>query len=217
MCEKCFDKEIFKFERESDFIAFEKSLDQKAKFLLLINLKHEYLNDFHYTYTCENCNQNWWLSIPDNAWRGYFLTEKNAQIHIKDLRYSDKKKKNGCLIILLIILFILITSLLNSCVSKSPKFDKIKWNEREDGFYLFRENMVEDLTKKYLKKGTKYERIIFLLGQPQNLNDEVEKTISYELMADFGWDIDPIEVKTLKIKISKDSTLLNYRIEHWKK
>lgn len=217
MCEKCFDKEIFRFESESDFITLEKSLDLKAKFLKLINSNHEYLNDFHYTYSCINCNQNWWFSIPDNAWRGYFLTEKNAKKNIKNLRYSDKRQKIGCLIVIVIILFILITSLLNSCISKSRKFDKIKWNESEDGFYLYRENMVEDLTENYLKNGTKYERIIFLLGQPENLNDEVENTISYELMTNFGWDIDPVEVKTLKIRISKDSTLLNYRIEHWKK
>jgi hypothetical protein len=217
MCEKCFDKDIFRFESESDFTIFENRLEQKIKFLKLISSKHEFLNDFHYTYTCENCNQSWWLSVPDNGWRGYFLTEKNAQKHIKDIRDSDKKKRNGCLIMLVIILFIVITSLLNSCVSKSQKFDKIKWNESEDGFYLHRENMVEDLTKNYLKSATKYERIIFLLGQPENLNDEEENTISYELMTDFGWDIDPVEVKTLKIKISKDSTLLNYKIEHWKK
>jgi hypothetical protein len=217
MCEKCFDKEIFRFESESDFITLEKSLDLKAKFLKLINSNHEYLNDFHYTYSCINCNQNWWFSIPDNAWRGYFLTEKNAKKNIKNLRHSDKRQKIGCLLVIVIILFILITSLLNSCISKSRKFDKIKWNESEDGFYLYRENMVEDLTENYLKNGTKYERIIFLLGQPENLNDEVENTISYELMTNFGWDIDPVEVKTLKIRISKDSTLLNYRIEHWKK
>lgn len=217
MCEKCFDKEIFRFENESVFIEFEKDLNQKAKFLKLTNSKHEYLNDFHYNYTCENCNENWWLSIPENAWRGYFLTEKNAQKHIKDLKDSDKRKRNGCLIILVIIFLIALASLLNSCNNKNQKFDKTKWNEREDGFYLYRENIVEDLTKNYLKKGTKYENIISLLGQPQNLNDEEENTISYELMADYGWDIDPVEVKTLKIKISKDSTLTDIKIEHWKK
>ena len=63
MCEKCFDKEIFKFESESDFLAFEKKLDEKSKFIELINSKHQYLNDFHYAYICKNCNLNWWLSI----------------------------------------------------------------------------------------------------------------------------------------------------------
>lgn len=217
MCEKCFDKELLRFENESEFIAFEKSLDQKANFVNLINAKDKYFTDFHYTYTCKNCNQNWWLSIPDNAWRGYFLTEQNAKKHIRDLKDSDNKKRNGCLIILFIIVIILIISIFNSCVDKNEKFDKIKWNKREDGFYLNRESMVEDLAKNYLKKGTKYIRIISLLGKPQNLNEEEENTISYELMTDFGWDIDPVEVKTLKIRISKDSTLVNWKIEHWKK
>ena len=111
----------------------------------------------------------------------------------------------------------MITTIFNSCSNENQKFDKIKWNKREDGFYLNRESMVEDLTKNYLKSGTKYIRIISLLGEPQNLNDEEENTISYELMSDYGWDIDPVEVKTLKIKISKDSTVIDWEIEHWKK
>jgi hypothetical protein len=217
MCEKCFDKEIFRFESQSDFNDFEKTLEQKSKYLELINSKHEYLDDYHYTYTCRNCNKNWWLSIPENAWRGYFLTEKKAEDHIKNIRSSDKKKKNGCLILIAIFFIILMLSLINSCVGKSQKFDKIKWNEREDGFYLYREEMIGDLTENYLKKGTTYKNIISLLGAPQNLNDEIERTISYELMTDYGWDIDPVEVKTLKIKISKDSTLNSFKIEHWKK
>ena len=217
MCVKCFDKEIFRFESESNFREFEKKLEEKSKFLELISSKHNYLNDFHYVYTCENCKTNWWLSIPENAWRGYFLTENKAKEHIEKLKKSDAKKKNGCLILLGILLLILIISLFNSCINKSQKFEKIKWNKSEDGFYLYRENMVEDLTKNYLKKGIKYEKIISLLGKPQNLNDEKQNTISYELMTDYGLDIDPVEVKTLKIKLTKDSTLLNYRIEHWNK
>ena len=93
MCEKCFDEEILRFESESEFIAFEKSLDQKANFVKLINTKHKNLTEFNTKYSCENCNQNWWLSIPDNAWRGYFLTEQSAKKHIKDLKDSDNRKR----------------------------------------------------------------------------------------------------------------------------
>jgi hypothetical protein len=217
MCEKCFDNEIFRFESESDFNIFEIKFDEKSSFIELTNSKHNYLNVFVYTYTCKSCYKNWWLSIPENAWRGFFLTEKNAKNYIERIRNSDKKKKKGCLIILSIFFLILIISLLNSCVNKSQKFEKVKWNEREDMFYLNRENMVEDLTQNHLKSGMKYEKIIFLLGKPQNLNNEEENTISYELMTDYGSDIDPVEVKTLKIKLAKDSTLMNYKIEHWNK
>jgi outer membrane protein assembly factor BamE (lipoprotein component of BamABCDE complex) len=217
MCENCFDKEIPRFESQSEFIAFEKILDQKLKFLINTNSSHEYLKDYHYCYKCLGCNQSWWLSIPDNAWRGYFLTEKKAQTYIENLRESDKKRKNGCLITLGIILVILIITIFSSCTNKTQKFEKGNWNKIIDGFYVNRENMVEDLTNNYLKKGMKYEKIMLLLGNPQNLNDEMENTISYELMTDYGWDIDPVEVKTLKIKIAKDSTLLNWEIEHWKK
>ena len=109
MCENCFDNEIYKFESESEFLEFEKKFNLKEKFFKIANSKHEFLNDYHYIYICENCYENWWLSIPDNAWRGYFLTKNNAESHIKEIKSSEKAKRNGCFLLLVFIIFIIIT------------------------------------------------------------------------------------------------------------
>ena len=101
MCEKCFDNEIFRFESQSDFHIFETKFDKKTNFIELTNSKHNYLNVFVYTYTCKSCYENWWLSIPENAWRGFFLTETKATLYFingrrtKNLRLPSKKRKRN--------------------------------------------------------------------------------------------------------------------------
>lgn len=66
------------------------------------------LIDFRMYFQCNTCKENFVMSIPENAWRGYFLTEQNAIQYHEKINISDKKKKNGCLLILfLIIIFTL--------------------------------------------------------------------------------------------------------------
>lgn len=48
------------------------------------------------------------------------------------------------------------------------EFDKSKWNERFDGFYKYRENMVQDLMESHIKKGMSLKNVIDLLGEPEN-------------------------------------------------
>ena len=61
------------------------------------------------------------------------------------------------------------------------EFEKSKWNERFDGFYKYRENMVQDLMGNYLEKGMELKRVIELLGEPENYQNkkENEKLIKY--------------------------------------
>ena len=51
------------------------------------------------------------MSTPENAWRGYFLTEQNAVEYVNKLKVSNKKKRYGCLIILALIIAIGIYSI----------------------------------------------------------------------------------------------------------
>jgi hypothetical protein len=104
-----------------------------------------------------------------------------------------------------------------SCDSRNKKFNKTEWEERIDGFYTNREQMVDDIIKNHLHKGMSYDKIINLLSEPENYEDTEPNTMRYEIMKDFGWDIDPVEIKTLVLRISKDSTYLDYKIEHWEK
>jgi hypothetical protein len=106
--------------------------------------------------------------------------------------------------------------LILSCGIKEIEFEKSKWNESFDGFYECRENMVSDLIENHLQKGMTYKHLIDLIGKPENFANLKKNTIGYIIMEDYGWDIDPVETKTLIIEITKDSLVKNIKIEHWK-
>jgi hypothetical protein len=115
------------------------------------------------------------------------------------------------------LFFLIITLFINSsCESNEIKFDKSKWNEKVDGIYLYREKMATDLIANHLRKGMIYREIVELLGNPEVYSDLGENIIASAIMEDFGWDIDPVETKTLIIELTKDSMVNNYEIMHWK-
>ena len=95
------------------------------------------------------------------------------------------------------------------------EFDKSKWNERIDGFYKYRENMVQDLMEVHLKTGMELKNVIDLLGKPENYHNKKSNEIIYEIMVDYGWNIDPIEGKELHFEFDKDSTVTDIRLKHW--
>jgi hypothetical protein len=116
MCEDCFEKEYYGFPSQTEFEKFEEVLDLKcrSKKVLILESKNEQkgeLIDFRMYYKCSSCNENYVMSIPDNAWRGYFLTEQNAIEYHNKLKTSDKNKKYGCLVILILIIAIGIYSI----------------------------------------------------------------------------------------------------------
>ncbi|CAL65839.1 hypothetical protein [Christiangramia forsetii] len=114
------------------------------------------------------------------------------------------------------IFFLIIITQLSSCGVKEMEFDKSKWNERFDGFYEYRENMIQDLMENHLKKGMKLRKVVELLGEPGNYQNEETNEITYEIMVDYGWNIDPMEVKELYVEFDKDSIVTDFRLEHWK-
>jgi len=99
---------------------------------------------------------------------------------------------------------------------KEKEFDKSKWNERFDGFYEYRDNMVQDLMDNHLTKGMDLNEVIELIGAPGNYQNEKPNEITYEIMVDYGWNIDPMEGKELYIEYDKDSIVTDFRLEHWK-
>jgi outer membrane protein assembly factor BamE (lipoprotein component of BamABCDE complex) len=115
------------------------------------------------------------------------------------------------------IFLLIVITLLSSCGVKDMEFEKSKWNERFDGFYEYRENMVQDLMENHLEKGMELKNVVKLLGEPGNYHNKEENEIIYEIMVDYGWNIDPMEGKELHIEFDKDSIVTNFRIEHWGK
>ncbi|RZJ98958.1 MAG: hypothetical protein EOO46_23230 [Flavobacterium sp.] len=110
---------------------------------------------------------------------------------------------------LLMLLFIFLIC----CDKKQEQFNSEKWkNACADSFCNDRELMVQDLLKSRLIVGMLEDKIISLLGKPNNV-DSVG--IRYDVFIDYGWNIDPIETKTLEFKI-KNHRAIDFSLEHWK-
>lgn len=105
MCKDCFEHEHYRFDSSNDFDKFIVKFDSKiAKTIHFIN-NEEYRTT---VYKCSSCNEIWYLSEPDNHWRGYFLKEKKA---ICQDEMKENLSKYGCLVIIVIFLFILIKAI----------------------------------------------------------------------------------------------------------
>jgi hypothetical protein len=111
----------------------------------------------------------------------------------------------------------IILGLIAGCTRYNPniRFDKKGWSQKEDWNYPQRENMVNDLIKHHQLKGLSYKQLTDPLGEPENFPDT--SGIHYQLLMDFGDDIDPVHTKYLVFKLTKDSVVSGYRIKEWKK
>ena len=98
-----------------------------------------------------------------------------------------------------IILLSLSIALL-SCKKEEQPFDKAKWKVKGDLNYPQRESMIDDLMANHLHNNLKYSEVKTLLGEPENINVKDSSIIGYTVMEDYGWDIDPVETKTLFIQ-----------------
>ncbi len=82
-----------------------------------------------------------------------------------------------------------------------------------DGVYEYREKMIDDVMDNYLKKGMTKKEVIQLLGNPDY---QENNKITYNILEEYGWDIDPVEVKNLYIFLNNDSLVEKFNLEHWR-
>ena len=110
MCRDCFQRTYYQFDSAQDFEFFETQLQEKlAHQQVLVVPKdtssqpQDSLN--HYVpemlYKCQSCMEIWGISIPDNAWRGYFLPQLLATNYVKKLESNDRTRGLGCVTFLL--------------------------------------------------------------------------------------------------------------------
>lgn len=114
MCKDCFEKKYYSFPSQLEFNKFEDILDSKTrsnKIKILESNDENKLMDYRMYFQCNTCEEIFVFSIPDNSWRGYFLTQENALAYHDKLHSSDKIKKYGCLIIFLLLCSLLIYAL----------------------------------------------------------------------------------------------------------
>jgi hypothetical protein len=113
-------------------------------------------------------------------------------------------------------LLIVLTVCLISC-QQNKKFDKEKWAELGDlGTYPNRQSMLDDLISSHKLVGRSFSETIDLLGEPVFSNGQAN-TFHYDIDVDYGYDIDPIYVKTMSFQFNIDSIITSYRVNEWRK
>jgi hypothetical protein len=114
-----------------------------------------------------------------------------------------------------IALHFIVLIFVTSC-NKQIKFDKDKWRENIDPAFPspYRNKMLKDLTANYKLVGLKYSELINLLGEP-NFNDST--SLGYDVIKDYGHDIDPVYTKNLDFIFSKNSVITSFKIIEWRK
>ncbi len=76
--------------------------------------------------------------------------------------------------------------------------------------------MLKDLMNNHGLKGLNYTQLIDLLGEPDKYSDEEPNTVTYNIVSDYGRDIDPIFLKNLEVKFSSDSIVTDLNINEIK-
>src|SRR4051812_22562777 len=108
MCNDCFNKLIYKFDSQKEFEDFEIILRNKCIAGKLAIIKMEEIDayaafDPYEYFKCNSCGEIWIHSFAKDAWRGFFLTQKEALKFTKDLKEKDKIRRIGCLVIIVVI------------------------------------------------------------------------------------------------------------------
>ena len=106
--------------------------------------------------------------------------------------------------------------LLISC-NPNIKFDKVGWNQKGDlNSYPNREKMLNDLMENHNFTGMNYSELLNLLGEPENYSDIEAGVIYYNIITEYGSNIDPVNVKNLKIKLDENQKVEKIIIEERK-
>jgi hypothetical protein len=112
-------------------------------------------------------------------------------------------------------ILLIISIVFLSCQSQE-RFDKVKWQTREDPAFppQSRKGMLKDLQSNYKLEGMSPSQITELLGEPDYKDDS---SITYNIEEKYGSDIDPVYTKTLEVKLGNYNTVQAVDVREWKK
>jgi|JI10StandDraft_1071094.scaffolds.fasta_scaffold53933_8 hypothetical protein len=111
-----------------------------------------------------------------------------------------------------LLTFFTILTLVTSC---RQKFDSEKWKIMGDiRSFPHRDAMLDDIIENKKFIGLNYRQLIDSLGYPNGLKDTL---IYYDIVTDYGLDIDPVYSKDLIIMFDKDSVIRGVKIKEWEK
>jgi len=106
--------------------------------------------------------------------------------------------------------------ILSACENKI-KFEKDRWTIKGDlGIYPYRSQMLDDLIQNQELKGLTYKQLIDKIGEPEKGYDSDSNSIYYDIVIDYGQDIDPVYVKTLEFNLDRDSIVTDFKINEIK-
>lgn len=113
MCADCFTNLIYKFDSQPEFEEFDTVIQNKCITNNLTKIKREETNslvsfDSYELYKCNTCSQIWMLSVPDYAWRGFFLTQDVGLEYLKKLRRDENSRSVGCVVLVVVLLILLV-------------------------------------------------------------------------------------------------------------
>ncbi|MGY3213596.1 hypothetical protein [Mucilaginibacter sp. HD30] len=116
---------------------------------------------------------------------------------------------NSCILLSLFLLLILQSCTLNTAYKKDL------WVDGDSGFpSQHRESMLQDLTKNYKLKGLTKTELFNLLGPSDHIENNY---VCYNIIVDYGSDIDPVYTKTLEFNLVGDSVVNSFSVIEWKK
>jgi hypothetical protein len=107
-------------------------------------------------------------------------------------------------LLLLLLLFCSACSSHNEAPKPDIKFERAKWDIKEDGRYTYRKQMLNDLLNNYKWPGVKKDSVIKLLGEPDEIEDNI--FMLYNVNQN-GFGFFPLSTKELVIELTADSTV----------
>ncbi|MEO6721008.1 MAG: hypothetical protein ABIN67_11585 [Ferruginibacter sp.] len=108
-------------------------------------------------------------------------------------------------------LFLLLLLFCSACGNKHEasepaiKFERTKWDTKDGSNYSYRKPMLDDLLYNYTWAGIKKDSVIKLLGEPDEIEDDIFMLYRYEQKHLFGSF--PLSTESLVIELDADSTV----------
>lgn len=119
-------------------------------------------------------------------------------------------------------LLLVLSICLTGCDRAVP-FEKSGWQKKFDGDYPNRDAMVQDLLDNHTTLvGLTTRSMTDLLGEEDRVDlvgkpkAEGRKYMTYQVLEEFGWNIDPVHTKYLVLEYNEDSIVTKVDLLEWK-
>jgi hypothetical protein len=108
---------------------------------------------------------------------------------------------------LFLVALVFCSACANKEKSKDPdiSFDRTKWDITDGSNYVYRKQMINDLLNNHQWAGLTKDSVISLLGQPNEIEENIFMLYHYEQTRLGGF---PLAMQELVIELNSDSTVV---------